>query len=78
MASRWQPVSDLTGPQFEPQTSRSRDERVTARATGRFADYIFINIHRLPVCLRSQAMMKFAFEITLLATTIMTQHGTIG
>ena len=28
-------VSDLTGPRFEPQTSRSRDERVTARPTGR-------------------------------------------
>ena len=26
---------DLTGPRFEPQTSRSRDERVTARPTGR-------------------------------------------
>ena len=29
-------VSDLTGPRFEPLTSRSRDERVTARPTGRF------------------------------------------
>ena len=29
-------VSDLTGPRFEPQTSRSRDERVTARPTARF------------------------------------------
>ena len=27
-------VSDLTGPIFKPQTSRSRDERVTARPTG--------------------------------------------
>ena len=26
-------VSDLTGPRFEPQTSRFRDERVTARPT---------------------------------------------
>ena len=25
-------VSDLTGPRFEPQTSHSRDERVTARS----------------------------------------------
>ena len=36
---RWQAVgntlSDLTGPRFEPQTSRARDERVTARPTGR-------------------------------------------
>ena len=28
-------VSDLTGPRFESQTSRSRDERGTARPTGR-------------------------------------------
>ena len=38
MLQRWQAVSnnvsDLTGPRFEPQTSRSRDERVTARLTG--------------------------------------------
>ena len=27
--------SDLTGPRFEYQTSRSRDEGVTARPTGR-------------------------------------------
>ena len=34
MLQRWRAVgntvSDLTGPRFEPQTSRSRDERVTA------------------------------------------------
>ena len=29
-------VSDLTGPRFKTQTFRSRDERVTARPTGRF------------------------------------------
>ena len=28
-------VSDLTGPRLEPQTSRSTDERVTARPTGK-------------------------------------------
>ena len=37
MSQRWRAVgntvSDLTGPKFEPQTSRSRDERVTARPT---------------------------------------------
>ena len=37
MSQRWQlvgnTVSDLTGLRFEPQTSRSRDERVTARPT---------------------------------------------
>ena len=39
MLQRWRAVgntvSDLTGPRFEPQTSGSRDERVTARPTGR-------------------------------------------
>ena len=38
MSQRWRAVgdtvSDLTGPRFESQTSRSRDERVTARPTG--------------------------------------------
>ena len=29
-------VSDWTGPRLEPLTTRSRDERVTARPTGRF------------------------------------------
>ena len=29
-------VSDLTGPRFKPQTSRSIDKRVAARQTGRF------------------------------------------
>ena len=39
MLQRWRAVgntvSDLTGPKFEPQTSRSRDERVTAQLTAR-------------------------------------------
>ena len=35
-------VSDLTGPRFEPQTSRSRDERVTARPIGRFSYKVII------------------------------------
>ena len=38
MSHRWRAignaVSDLTGPRFEPQTTRSREERVTARTTG--------------------------------------------
>ena len=40
ISQRWRAisnvVSDLTGLRFEPQTSRSRDERVTVRPTGRF------------------------------------------
>ena len=43
MSQRWQAVgntvSNLTGPRFEPQTSRSRDERVTARPTGRYRSF---------------------------------------
>ena len=38
MLQRWRTVGNtvphLTNPKFEPQTSRSRNERVTARATG--------------------------------------------
>ena len=41
MLQRWRAVgntvSDLTGSRFEPQTSRSRNERVTARASGNTA-----------------------------------------
>ena len=46
MSQRWRAVSntvsDLTGPRFEPQTSRSRDERVTARPIGRFSYKVII------------------------------------
>ena len=38
MSQRWRAVGntvfDLTGPKFKPQTSRYREERVTARPTG--------------------------------------------
>ena len=38
ISQRWRAVdntvSDLIGPRFEPQTSSSRDERVTAQSTG--------------------------------------------
>ena len=40
MLQRWQAVgntvSNLTGPRFEPRTSRFRDERVTDRPRNRF------------------------------------------
>ena len=40
MSQRWRAVgntvSDLTGPRFEPQTSRSRDKRVTARPSDQY------------------------------------------
>ena len=35
VASRWQHCVRFDGPRLEPQTSRSTDERVTARPTGR-------------------------------------------
>ena len=38
MLQQWRAVGktlfNLTGPRFEPQTTRSRDERVTARPAG--------------------------------------------
>ena len=41
MSQRWQAVgntmSNLTGPRFELATSRSKEERVTARPSGRLA-----------------------------------------
>ena len=44
MLQRWRAVgntvSDLTGPRFEPQTSRLRNERVTARPTGRLSFHL--------------------------------------
>ena len=40
LSQRWRAVgntvSDLIDPKFEPQTSRSKDEPVTARPTGRY------------------------------------------
>ena len=36
VASRWQLSVRLTGPRFEPQTFRSRDERATVRSTSGF------------------------------------------
>ena len=43
MLLRWRvfgnTVSNLTGPRFAPQTSPSRDERVTARSTGWSVQY---------------------------------------
>ena len=48
MSQRWRAVGntvfDLTGPRFEAQTSRSRDERVTARPTGRSLGFSLVFI----------------------------------
>ena len=37
-------VSDLTGLRFKPQTSRSRDDRITARPTGRCKLFVIYEI----------------------------------
>ena len=37
-------VSDLTGPRFEPYTSRSRDKHVTAQPTGRLHKISYMKI----------------------------------
>ena len=50
MLQRWQAVgntvSDLIGPRFDPLTSSSRDERVTARPTGRLSSNVVYKIYR--------------------------------
>ena len=47
MSQRWRvadsTVSDLTGPRFEPQTSRSCEERVNAQPTGRFCVEVLVS-----------------------------------
>ena len=49
MLQRWRAVgntvADLTGPKLEPQTSRSGDERVATRPTGRW--YLFVSAEHL-------------------------------
>ena len=63
MSQQWRTfgftVSDLTGPRFEPHTSRSSDERVTAPPTGKpslksytvtsLAKMVWVNIYSFPV-----------------------------
>ena len=48
MSQQWQAigktVTNLTGPRFEPQTSCSRDKRVTARPTGIVVDNFLLTI----------------------------------
>ena len=40
-------VSDLTSPRFDPQTSRSRDERVAAQLTDRWQIFNISNLLQL-------------------------------
>ena len=55
-------VFNLTGPRFEPQTSRSRDERVTVRPTGR-RNQIYVKISRsaIPKNLSSPLLLTSCF-----------------
>ena len=50
MLQRWRAVGntvfDLTGPRFQPQTSRLRDKRTSARPTGQFFS-IWVNLNTL-------------------------------
>ena len=61
MLQRWRAVgntvSDLTGPRFEPQTSRSRDERVTARPTGRLSIFMSFIIQDHYVLMGNQTIV---------------------
>ena len=69
MAQRWRAVgnteSNLNGPRFEPQTSRSRDECVTARPTGRFdSSFKFFNMSEQRLC---KTFSRFPFLFYMLA-----------
>ena len=70
MSKRWQAVGNLcvlTCPRFEPQTFRSRDERVSARRTGRNKTNIrLLNIIRLA---KSKVLSLVAFKIKPLNIT---------
>ena len=70
MSKRWRAVGNLcvlTGPRFEPQTFRSRDERVSARRTGRYKTNIrLLNIIRL---LKFKVLSLVAFKIKPLNVT---------
>ena len=79
MLERWRAVgntvSNLNGPRFEPQTSRSRHERVTARLTGRFyknfspgclTEMTFVNV--IPLffeCYYPKQLFFFPHTVTL-------------
>ena len=70
MSKRWRAVGNfcvLTGPRFEPQTFRSRDERVSARRTGRYKTNIrLLNIIRLA---KFKVLSLVAFKIKPLNIT---------
>ena len=57
-------VPDLTGPRFEPQTSRSRDERVTARPTALFSEIIYSTTSHISM-LAGLLKVRHTFELIL-------------
>ena len=70
MSKQWRAVGNLcvlTGPRLEPQTFRSRDERVSARQTGRYKTNIrLLNIIRLA---KFKVLSLVAFKIKPLNIT---------
>ena len=70
MSKWWRAVGNLcvlTGPRIEPQTIRSRDERVSARRTGRYKTNIrLLNIIRLA---KFKVLSLVAFKIKPLNVT---------
>ena len=76
MSQRWQmvdnTVSDLTGERFQPQTSRSRDECVTARPIGRLTLNQAANINNSKVF--GRVWMKFAPRCIVLITLSIHYH----
>ena len=65
-------VSNLTSPKFEPQTSRSEDERVTARPTGYVIMYSEIKITQIQVTKHSTLLIYFMQRRTTLRRTYQT------
>ena len=56
-------MCDLNGQRFEPQTSRSRDERVTAQPTGRLEALVVFSIFRFSLSIKIWAIQLFVEPI---------------
>ena len=53
---------DLTGQRFEPQTSRSRDKRVTVRLNDRLFVYYYNNYAGMQVKNNVESISRFAID----------------
>ena len=66
LSQRWRAVGntvfDLTGQRFEPQTSRSRNKRVTARPNDRLFVYHYNNYSGMQVKSNVESISRFAID----------------